>query len=331
MGSANPTPRPRTTKTSRALLIGAVTVAAAGAALYPLWHSTPASPTVPGTAAPATATPRQEPSSSRAVASPPGIFFDDFHYNSANDPALSDHGWIIRSGAGGPGIPDTWSASGVSFPSTPGAQGGQALQLEAKTNGTRKGTSQAEVQSGIKYFTGTCAARIYYSDAPTSGRNGDHINESFYAISPNNARYSELDTEYMPNGGWGAPGPELDTTSWHSAVAGDRVTRKLPLRIQGWHTVVITAEHNVVTYYLDGRKLFSSDGKYFPREGMAVNFNAWFVDLPQLGSRTWDMRVNWLYVNANQAMSLPQVQKAVGGYVDNGTNYINTTAGQQQG
>jgi hypothetical protein len=273
----------------------------------------------PATAAgPAAGAPTQPPV-------PPGILFDDFHYSGPHDPALFAHGWLIRTSPGGPGIRSTWSAKGISFPSVPGAIGGQALQLEAKTDGSHAGTSQAELTSiDSKFTTGTFAARIYYSDDPTSGHNGDHINESFYTISPYNSLYSELDTEYMPNGGWGSPGPILDTTSWHSAVNGDRVTRRQHNSLKGWHTVVITAADGVATYYLDGRKLFSSDGRYFPREGMAINFNAWFVDLPLLGSRTWDMRVNWFYYNANSAMSTTDVESAVNGYVNGGADYVNT-------
>lgn len=127
--------------------------------------------------------------------------FDDFHYSGPDDPALHAHGWLVRTSPGGPGIHDTWSAAGVSFPAEKSAVGGQVMQLRATTDGTKASTKQAEVQSsGTDFLTGTYAARIYFNDKPTSGRNGDHVNESFYTISPNNSRYSELDNEYMPNG-----------------------------------------------------------------------------------------------------------------------------------
>jgi hypothetical protein len=258
---------------------------------------------------------------------PSGTAFDDFHYSGPHDPALLAHGWQARSGAGGPGIDGTWSAAGVSFPAVASAKGGQALQLRVGTDGTRAGTRQAELQStGAGFFTGTYAARIYFSDAPARGSNGDHINESFYPISADDKspRYSELDNEYMPNGGWGAPGPALDTTSWYSPTADDRVTHRLNHSLQGWHTLMITAVHGVATYSLDGRKLFSSDGKYFPREEMGIHFNAWFIDLPFTGSRTWDMRVNWFYYKAGKAVSLKDVQKTVAGFYRNGTHYVDT-------
>ncbi|MFC1400600.1 MULTISPECIES: cellulose binding domain-containing protein [Streptacidiphilus] len=262
-----------------------------------------------------------------AAAAPTGVLFDDFHYSGAADPALYQHGWLVRTGAGRPGILDTWSSKGVSFPSDQEAQGGEVLDLSAATDGTKAGTTQAEVQSSSSdFFTGTYAARIYFNDKPTTGANGDHINESFYMISPDNSKYSELDNEYQPNGGWGAPGPRLDTTSWYSADNRDRITQKNMFSIAGWHTMVITAADGVATYSIDGKKLFSTSGKYYPREGMSVNFNTWFVDLPFTGQRSWDMKVNWFYYNSKDALSLDQVQQQVDGFYKGGTNYVDTLA-----
>ncbi|WP_232246548.1 cellulose binding domain-containing protein [Kitasatospora mediocidica] len=288
-----------------------------------VWGQAPAGDG-PAAASPgASAQPSGAPAPKPAV--PDGVVFDNFHYSGPTDPALIKHGWRIRTSKGGPGIADTWSAGGVSFPGEPSAQGGQVLQLQAATNGTKEGTTQAEVQSAnTPFLTGTYAARIYFADQPTSGTNGDHINESFYTISPDDSLYSELDNEYMPNGGWGSKGPVLDTTTWFSAKAGDRSTQRHNMSLQGWHTIVITAVNGVATYSLDGKDLFSSTGKYYPREAMVVNFNAWFVDLPFTGPRTWDMKVNWFYYNAKQAMSLTDVQKTVTDFYGNGTNYVNT-------
>ena len=267
------------------------------------------------------------PSPAAAPVVPAQTVFDDFHYSGPDDPALLAHGWEPRTGPGGPGISDTWSTSGVSFPSEASAQGGQVLQLQAGTDGTSASTHQAELESTkAEFFNGTYAARIYFANQPTSGPNGDHINESFYPISADGKSplYSELDNEYMPNGGWGAPGPAFDTTSWYSAVTDDRVTRRSHQSLQGWHTMMITAEDGVVTYSMDGKTLFSSTGKYIPRESMDVDFSDWFIDLPFVGQRTWDMQVNWFYYKADQAVSLKNVQKAVAGFYQAGTHYINT-------
>jgi hypothetical protein len=258
-------------------------------------------------------------------APPSGVVFDNFHYSGSDDPALHAHGWIVRTSKGGPGIRGTWSSSAVGFPEEKTAVGGQVLRLRAGTDGTKAGTEQAEVMtSGTKFLTGTYAARIYFNNKPTRGANGDHITEAFYAISPDRARYSELDAEYQPNGGWGAPGPRLDLVTWHSKANGDRVARKAMRSLQGWHTVMITAAGGKVTYSVDGRTVFTSSGKYYPSVNMSVNFNAWFVDLPFQGARTWDMKVNWFYYKAGTAQTLTQVQSAVDGLSHTGINYVNT-------
>jgi hypothetical protein len=269
------------------------------------------------------------PAATLAAVPPAGIIFDNFHYTGNDDPALTANGWRVRAGDGGPGISDTWSADGVSFPADEAAQGGQALQLRLTTDGTKQGTRQAELVSTANTFrTGTLAARIYFTDKPVDGPNGDHINESFAPISPSAAspNYSELDYEYMPNGGWGAPGPRLDTTSWRSSKDGDRVTSHQNNHLAGWHILMLTAVDGTVTYSIDGRTVFTSNGKTFPREDMDIHFTSWLVDLPFGGQRTWDMRVNWVY-EATGAMSVTDVQKAVDGLYASGVDYVNTTAG----
>ncbi len=264
---------------------------------------------------------------SAAAVPPSGVLFDDFDYTGPDDPALAANGWAVRSGEGGPGIEDTWTKEGVSFPAGEDGKGDQALQLRAVTDGTEQGTRQSEFhRTEPTVFTGTLVARVYFSDEPTSGSDGDHISESFFTISPDPASstYSELDYEYMPNGGWGRLGPRLDTTSWHNGALGDRVTSSHTTSLAGWHTMVITSVDGVTTYSVDGRKLFTSGGDYFPREPMSINFSTWFIDLPFKGPRTWDMRVDWLYYQAGRTVSVKDVQKAVAGFSADGTHYVNT-------
>ncbi|WP_147976109.1 glycoside hydrolase family 16 protein [Streptomyces sp. MS191] len=268
------------------------------------------------------------PSASPSPSGPPGTLFDNFHYSGPEDSALAANGWQVRTGGGGPGIKDTWSADGVGFFSDPTAQGGRILQLQSSTDGTEQGTRQAEVQStGTSLFTGTFAARVHFSDKPTSGRDGDHVVETFFPISASDSStdYSELDYEYLPNGGWGHVGPQLDTTTWYKADPPDRVTRAHKRRLEGWHTLMVTAMDGKVTYSLDGKELFTSSGKYVPREKMDIHFSNWFIDLPFSGGpRTWDMKVNWFYYKADEAVSQADVQKAVDGFYSAGTNHIDT-------
>ncbi|KDN81844.1 glycoside hydrolase family 16 protein [Kitasatospora cheerisanensis] len=268
-------------------------------------------------------------SASPTPTGPPGTMFDTFHYTGPDDPAFAAHGWEVRAGAGGPGIKDTWTTAGASFPEDPTAQGGRALQLRSTTDGTKQGTQQVEVQStGGNLLNGTFAARVFFSDKPSSGRTGDHVVQTFFPISPSDSsdNYSELDWEYLPNGGWGAPGPKLDTTSWFKADPPDRVTHAVKQRLEGWHTLMVTAVDGKATYSLDGKDLFTSSGKYVPREKMDVHFSNWFIDLlPSVtGQRSWDLKVNWFYYKADQAVSPADVQKTVDGFYGAGTSYVNT-------
>ena len=157
---------------------------------------------------------------STAAAADCGQLFDDFAYSSSSDAALTRNGWVPRSYQGGPGVPGaTWSANHISFPT---ADGQKVLQLTAYTDGTAGGTGHAELYTAQKrYFEGTYASRVKFTDVPVSGNDGDHINQTFFTISPLNGdldpTYSELDiSEYLPNGGWGETGPINYQTTWYT-------------------------------------------------------------------------------------------------------------------
>ncbi|MFF8673020.1 cellulose binding domain-containing protein [Streptomyces sp. NPDC015242] len=262
-----------------------------------------------------------------ALAAPPaGVLFDDFSYLGPKDPALFKHGWLVRTSKGGPGIENTWSAEGVSFPTAEGSHAdGQVLNLRASTDGTKAGTKQASLGTAAsKFRDGTYAARIHFSDGPATGEAGDHVNQTFYTIGGKGSKYSELDNEYMPNGGWGRPGPKLDTVTWFDHKTNDRVYETTNKSLDAWHTVLIRVKDGVVAYWLDGKKLFLSNGKYAPRADMSVNFNHWFIDLPFKGERAWDMKVDWLYYNANDTLSAEEVRSQVTGFTDEGMNYFDT-------
>ena len=89
--------------------------------------------------------------------------------------------------------------------------------------------------------------------------------------------------------------------------------------------MAVTATGGVTTYSVDGRKLFSSGGGYFPRERMSINFSTWFIDLPFKGApRTWDMRVDWLYYRSGTAVSVKAAQKAAARFAAEGTSHVDT-------
>ncbi|GAA2290871.1 hydrolase [Streptomyces kunmingensis] len=257
---------------------------------------------------------------------PEGAFFDDFNYRGPKDTALFKHGWLVRTSKGGPGIESTWTAKGVSFPAADAeTSGGQVLQLRASTDGTKAGTRQAALGTKDPSFrTGTYAARVHFTDKPTTGKNGDHVNQTYFTIGGSGEQYSELDNEYMPNGGWGAPGPKLDTTSWRHAGRNDRVTSKTERSLAGWHTMLITVEENEVTYSVDGKTLYRSGAAYAPRADMSINFNTWFIDLPFTGERAWDMQIDWVYHQTGEPLTAKAAEQAVKGFQGDGTSFFDT-------
>src|SRR5438128_483306 len=63
------------------------------------------------------------------------VLFDDFNYTAPDDPTLSDHGWIVRTGGGWPGIPDAvWRTENVAFVADPNTNGNQLMQMTSSTN-----------------------------------------------------------------------------------------------------------------------------------------------------------------------------------------------------
>ncbi|MFC5722342.1 family 16 glycosylhydrolase [Streptomyces gamaensis] len=289
---------------------------------------------VPTTADASPSAPRGGPTP--ATSAPVGTFFDDFHYSGPDDAALADHGWHIRSETGGPGVKNaSWSPNAVSFPADDSAKGGRAMRLRATTDGTAAGTTHAQITTTQRKFaTGTYAARVYFSDAPGTGAGtgGDHPVQAFYAISPENKLYSELDFEYLPNGGWGAPGPSLYTTAWYSVTPEDKLTynkNDAVNSLRGWHTLAMTAKDGTVTFSVDGQEYHRLSGsaasKYYPRENMTLNFNEWFTELTATGpARSWDMKANWVYYNNSAALTPAQIDAAVDGYYASGTHFVDT-------
>ncbi|MDQ5836731.1 MAG: glycoside hydrolase family 16 protein, partial [Acidobacteriota bacterium] len=142
------------------------------------------------------------PEASPVRESPSQVLFDDFNYSDRR--ALSRHGWIVRNVAGWPGVPGAkWWPEGVTFLKDEAAPRNRILRMTSSTDGTGEHTRQTQICHQRKYFEGTYAARVRFTDAPLAGPGGDQLVESFYTISPlkapMDADYSELDFEYLPN------------------------------------------------------------------------------------------------------------------------------------
>ncbi|MGR6922883.1 cellulose binding domain-containing protein [[Actinomadura] parvosata] len=257
-----------------------------------------------------------------------GELFDDFTYTGPSDPRLAQRGWTVRSSSGGPGVPGaTWSPSAVSFP-------GGLLTLDSSTNGTAAGTVQTELSTASrKFHEGTYAARVRFSDAPTSGPDGEHVVQTFFTITPLRYNldpdYGELDFEYLPNGGWGEPSNILYTTSWETYQADpwQAVNTHTEERASfaGWHDLVIQVSGGRIKYYVDGR-LFADHGDiYYPETPMWIMFNQWFIDLQGVaGTRTYRQQADYLYYSKNEVVAPATVLSRVAALRAGGTAFKDT-------
>ncbi|MEU0237480.1 glycoside hydrolase family 16 protein [Nocardiopsis sp. NPDC006198] len=255
------------------------------------------------------------------TSAPCGLFFDDFDYGDHTDPALRAQGWNVRSWDGGPGVPGaSWDADNVSF----AQEGGNSvLRLTSTTDGTPAGTSQAELTFGEeKFHEGTYAAMVKFADAPVSGQDGDTVLQTFYTITPlaydNDPDYSELDFEYLPNSGWGAPAEAMYLTSYHTYQrdpwVADNVSDVVNRSFEGWRDLVIQVEDGVVRYYVDTHLVAEHSGKYYPSSPMSINFNQWFIDMTGHvgGPSTYVQDVDWVYHQQGESVAPEEVNRRVG-------------------
>jgi hypothetical protein len=249
----------------------------------------------------------------------PAILFDDFSYTHQRE--LKKHGWIVRTAPGWPGVPGAiWSEHGVSFLKDPADPRNRFLRMASSTNGPNANTTQTQICHERKYLAGTYAARVRFSDSPASGPAGDQIVESFYTISPLKAAmdpdYSELDFEYLPNGGWGIAGPTLYSTTWETFSPEpnwkkDNVFETRAGSQAGWHTLVTQVADGKVRYYVDGQLFAEHGGDYYPEDIMSINFNLWFIKDGMAnvsGARWYHEDIDWVFHEANSALTPEDVE-----------------------
>ncbi|MGH9457403.1 MAG: glycoside hydrolase family 16 protein [Thermoanaerobaculia bacterium] len=254
---------------------------------------------------------------------PAAVLFDDFAYDSTA--ALAANGWILRTAPGWPGVPGaTWGPESFSLAEDPSDAGDRVLRMTSSTDGTPANTRQTQICHERKYFEGTYAARVRFTDAPESGPDGDQIVETFYLISPLRAPmdldYSETDFEYLPNGGWGREGPILFATTWETfhpepEWKADNDSGTLQGSFAGWRTLVLQIGEGRVRYFVDGRLLADHGDRVYPEVPMSLNFNLWFIRdglLPAGPVRRWVEDIDWVYHRANAILSASEVEREVG-------------------
>jgi hypothetical protein len=271
-----------------------------------------------------------------AAAAGCGVVFDDFNYSSHTDPAIAANKWSVRSNSGGPGIAGAaWPAENVSFPTVDGQK---SLQLTSWTDGTAGGTAQSEfLSNSLRFYEGTYASRVKFSDAPDSGSDGDHIVETFFTITPLNApldpNYGEIDFEYLPNGGWGETQNIMYETTWETYQNEPWLAVNAHgsqyASYNGWHDLVFTVSGNKVTYFIDGVQVAQHGADYYPETPMSVNFNLWFIDSAghSGGRATYTQAVDYFYYAGGEVLTPAEAKNRVTTYRSAGTGHQDTLTG----
>jgi hypothetical protein len=269
-----------------------------------------------------------------AAAEPP-LFFDDFSH--ADIAQLAQAGWKVRDKAGHPGVEGArWGAEGVSLIADPAQPGNRLLRLSARSDGTPKGTRHAQVCHQRKYLEGTYAARIRFSDTPVSGPDGDVVVQTFYAVSPLrfdfDPQYSELDWEYLPNGGWGEAQTRLWGVSWQTVRLKPWMSFNQSLQhrasVEGWHVLMMQAAAGKVRWWLDGQQLDEHGGRNYPVVPMSINFNLWFSPggfvKNERVPRVYEEDVDWVLQAPGRVLSPDEVQAQVNALRAAGTAHVDT-------
>lgn len=264
------------------------------------------------------------------------VFFDDFNYQDSTDPELQAHGWEVRTAAGGPGSPEaSWPQENVAFIPDPDHAGNSLVQLTATTDGTPANTQEAELDQQRKFYEGTYASRVRFSNDPVFGPDGDTIVQTFYTITPlnydNDPDYGEIDYEYLPNGGWDTKESTFFLTTWESYIPDpwtmDHSQSKIAEDFSGWHILVVQVMDGEVKYFVDGELVATHGDKYYPETPMAISYNLWFspegfslTDEP----RQYQQQIDWLYYVSDEIIAPDQVQSVVDGYRASKAAHIDT-------
>jgi hypothetical protein len=236
------------------------------------------------------------------------ILFDDFFYSTLDE--MTSNGWVVRSGSGWPGVTGaTFRAENVSFVDYPDLADNRLLRMTSSTDGTGENTYQTQICHQRKYLEGTYATRVRFSDQPVSGVDGDQVVQTFYTITPYleplAPDYSEMDYEYLPNGGWGSGDLTFYVTTWETVQIepwnADNTSSSVQGSLTGWHTLVTQVTGGTVRYFVDGQLIAQHGGEYYPDAPMSINFNLWFIEgglLPSEGVRQYEEDIDWVFHEA---------------------------------
>lgn len=250
------------------------------------------------------------------------IFFDDFSDRDLE--GLRQGGWVLRSQAGHPGPAGArWDPALLRLVDDPEQAGNRLLRLRATTDGTAAGTVQTQICHRRQYLEGTYAARVRFVNAPVAGVDGDPIIQAHYLISPLrhdlDPEFSEVDFEYLGNGGWGSPAQRLYAINWQTVQIepwksyNQAHERFGPL--EGWHVLMMQIAGGRTRLFLDGEPLAEHGGRNQPVQLMSLNFSLWFSPGgllgPEAGTRVYEHDVDWVFHAQGELLTPPQLMAEV--------------------
>ncbi|MBB5205635.1 hypothetical protein HNQ51_002962 [Inhella inkyongensis] len=230
------------------------------------------------------------------------LFFDDF--SQPDRAALQRQGWTLREQAGHPGPPGArWATEGLVLQDDPERPGNRLLRLHAHSDGTAAGTVQSQLCRPQQFLWGSTAARVRFSPRVAAGV--PRV-QAFFQVSPLRFDYdplfSELDWEYLPNGGWGAPGARLFAVAWQTVRLepwdAHNQAHEEPLDLSGrWVQLTVQTDAEGSRWFLDGQALARHGGRTVPRQPMALAFSHWIspgglLPTPQASDAAFE--VDWV-------------------------------------
>ena len=168
-------------------------------------------------------------------------------------------------------------------------------------------------------------ARVRFRDEPRSGADGDPVIQSFYAVGelrfPLDPDFSEVDWEYLANGGWGKPDTRLYGLSWQTVQVEPwlafNAPHEEPGSHAGWHQLTMQVEPAAVRLFVDDRLVSTPSGRNVPVTPMAIAFNLWFspggLMPPSPAPRVWDQDVDWVIHVPGRSLAPAEVSARVAG------------------
>lgn len=249
---------------------------------------------------------------------------------------MTSNGWVVRSGSGWPGVTGaTFRAENVSFVDYPDPADNRLLRMTSSTDGTPENTFQTQICHQRKYLEGTYAARVRFSDQPVSGVDGDQVVQTFYTITPYlealDPDYSEMDYEYLPNGGWGSGDLTFYVTTWETVQIepwnADNTSNLVQGSLAGWHTLATQVTDGTVRYFVDGQLIAQHGGAYYPDAPMSINFNLWFIEgglVQKDGVRQYEEDIDWVFHEAGVLLMPNEVIEKVNALRNSAVKFTDT-------